>query len=84
MHYFTLRQESEPISVCCNILYHEDEQSILGIWTALSRSRNGRGTRGGRERERERGKKKKENMKKKGTMFGAEVSHLGRRYLERA
>ena len=32
------------------------------------------------ERERE---EKKENMKK-GTMFGAEVSHLGRRYLERA
>ena len=63
MHYFTLRQESEPISVCCNILYHEDEQSILGIWTALSRSRNGRGTRG--ERERERGKKKKGEYEKK-------------------
>lgn len=82
MHYFTLRQESEPISVCCNILYHEDEQSILGIWTALSRSRNGRGTRGGRERERE--ERKKGEYEKKGTMFGAEVSHLGRRYLERA
>lgn len=68
--------------MCCNILYHEDEQSILGIWTALSRSRNGRGTRG--ERERERGKKKKGEYEKKGTMFGAEVSHLGRRYLERA
>ena len=81
MHCFTLRQESEPISVYCNILYHEDVQSVLGIWTALSRSRNGRGTR--RERERERKEKKKENMKK-GTMFSAEVSHLGRRYLERA
>ena len=38
---------------------------------------------GERERERER-KEKKGEYEKKGTMFGAEVSHLGRRYLERA